>query len=223
MVTSPGDQFRVPSAVLQTAVTVPNVSFALTFLAVYGEPTDTVYFVLHFAELQVIKAPNETRIMDIVGRGAELTPKFNYSAPYLVADHVSGSNLEIGPSTIYNITLLPSNTSTLPPFINALESFRVLKSFQLPTDLDDGESLNDSNPISVDCGYSIKEYDLLALAQSPFFSSWCRRRHQISVQNSQELAGRSVRPPKIRLDGVRMQLLALQTRKDRLPVSARFC
>ena len=160
VVTIPGDQFRVPSAVMQTAVTVPNVSFTLTFLAVDGEPTDTVYFVLHFAELQVIKAPNETRIMNIVGRGAELTPKFNYSAPYLVADHVSGSNLEIGPSTIYNISLLPSNTSTLPPFINALESFSVLKSVQLPTDLDDGESLNDSNPISVDCGYSIKEYDL---------------------------------------------------------------
>ncbi|CAA7404348.1 unnamed protein product [Spirodela intermedia] len=131
------DSFQVPSLVLRTAISVPNVSYSLIVRAAVGDPDDIVYAVLHFAELQNMTRPNQTRIMDLFGEGREEGILRNYSPPFLEADHVRVTDAAIGQTGIYNISLIPSIASTLPPMINAMESFLVRKVDELPTDLGD--------------------------------------------------------------------------------------
>ncbi|CAA7404350.1 unnamed protein product [Spirodela intermedia] len=131
------DPFQVPSVVLRTAISIPSVRFVLTLRTAVGDPDDTVYAVLHFAELQNLSPPNRTRIMYIFGMGSSATILRNYSAPFLEADHLEITNAAVGQTRIYNISMIVLNTSTLPPMINAMESFLVKKVVELPTDLGD--------------------------------------------------------------------------------------
>ncbi|CAA6667521.1 unnamed protein product [Spirodela intermedia] len=124
--TTPTDSFQVSSLVLRTAISVQNVSYRLILRAAVGDPDDVVYAVLHFAELQTLSPPSETRIMDILGEGSTQATLRNYSPPRAV-----------GQTGIYNISLIPSIASTLPPMINAMESFLVRKVNELPTELVD--------------------------------------------------------------------------------------
>ncbi|CAA6667520.1 unnamed protein product [Spirodela intermedia] len=111
------DSFQVPSRVLRTAISVPNVSYSLI--------------------LQNMTRPNQTRIMDLFGEGREEGILRNYTPPFLEADHVRVTDAAVGQTGIYNISLIPSIASTLPPMINAMESFLVRKVDELPTDLGD--------------------------------------------------------------------------------------
>ncbi|XP_078442381.1 putative leucine-rich repeat receptor-like serine/threonine-protein kinase At2g19230 [Wolffia australiana] len=137
------NKFQVPSIVMQTATTVPNVGYSLTIRAATGSPTDTVYVVLYFAELQNLSRSNRSRVMDIFGSGSEIKSLSNYTAPFLTTAYVSVTNAVIGPTSFYNITLRPSITSTLPPMINALESFIIKKIDELPTDFVDVRAIQD--------------------------------------------------------------------------------
>ncbi|XP_078442311.1 putative leucine-rich repeat receptor-like protein kinase At2g19210 [Wolffia australiana] len=137
------DKFQVPSLVMQTAATVRNMSNSLTFPVATGPPTDIVYAVLCFAELQNLRRSNRSRVMDLFGSGSEIIPLRNYTAPFLTTDCVSIRNAVIGPTSFYNITIQASNTSTLPPTINAMESFIIKKVDELPTDFVDVRAIED--------------------------------------------------------------------------------
>ncbi|CAA6667522.1 unnamed protein product [Spirodela intermedia] len=120
------DPFQVPSVVLRTAISIPSVRFVLTLRTAVGDPDDTVYAVLHFAELQNLSPqPNEDHV------------HIRDGAPFLEADHLEITNAAVGQTRIYNISMIALNTSTLPPMINAMESFLVKKVVELPTDLGD--------------------------------------------------------------------------------------
>ncbi|CAA6667523.1 unnamed protein product [Spirodela intermedia] len=134
---TPTDHFQVPSRVLETAISSRNVSVGLAISAAVGNQDDVVYAVLHFAELQNLSRHNQTRIMDIRGKGSAEAILRSYSPPFLKAAHVRITNAAVGQTGIYNISLIPSNASTLPPMINAMESFLVRKVDELPTDLGD--------------------------------------------------------------------------------------
>ncbi|CAA7404351.1 unnamed protein product [Spirodela intermedia] len=135
--TTPTDHFQVPSRVLETAISSRNISVGLAISAAVGNQDDVVYAVLHFAELQNLSRHNQTRIMDIRGKGSAEAILRSYSPPFLKAAHVRITNAAVGQTGIYNISLIPSNASTLPPMINAMESFLVRKVDELPTDLGD--------------------------------------------------------------------------------------
>jgi hypothetical protein len=132
------DQFLVPSAVMQTAATVDD-GFSLQF---YWDADDSnkafVYYVaLHFAEVRALNS-SEARICEIY-----LNNDLWYSKPispvYLYSGAVFGT---VTGKTQYNYRIEPTNNSTLPPIMNALEIFLMVPTAERATDGGDGRVLN---------------------------------------------------------------------------------
>ncbi|XP_047056868.1 putative leucine-rich repeat receptor-like serine/threonine-protein kinase At2g19230 [Lolium rigidum] len=124
------DQFLVPSAVMQTAATVDD-GFSLQF---YWDADDSnkafVYYVaLHFAEVRALNS-SEARICEIY-----LNNDLWYSKPispvYLYSGAVFGT---VTGKTQYNYRIEPTNNSTLPPIMNALEIFLMVPTAERATD-----------------------------------------------------------------------------------------
>ncbi|XP_078442499.1 senescence-induced receptor-like serine/threonine-protein kinase isoform X2 [Wolffia australiana] len=147
----PEDKYLVPSQVMQTAITASNLVAPLILPAAYGLPTDTVYVLLHFAELQNLSRSNQSRIMDLFGLGSEIVSLTNYTALFLTAAHVKISNALVETSGAYHVAVRAANTSTLPPMLNALESFTIKKANELPTDIVDVQAIQ-----NIKAGYKLQ-------------------------------------------------------------------
>ncbi|KAM0869689.1 hypothetical protein ACQ4PT_040509 [Festuca glaucescens] len=124
------DQFLVPSAVMQTAATVDD-GFSLQF---YWDADDSnkafVYYVaLHFSEVRALNS-SEARICEIY-----LNNNLWYSKPispvYLYSGAVFGT---VTGKAQYNYRIEPTNNSTLPPIMNALEIFLMVHTAERATD-----------------------------------------------------------------------------------------
>ncbi|TVU20528.1 hypothetical protein EJB05_36741, partial [Eragrostis curvula] len=131
--------FDVPSAVMQTAITPLKASNNIE-LWVYVEPNH-VYtapgyiFILYFTEVQVLSS-NATRQFYITINGKLWYPG-PYTPQYLLSDAVYSKGPQYGFSQ-YNITLSATANSTLPPIINAVETFSVISTANVGTDAQDG-------------------------------------------------------------------------------------
>ncbi|MQM12314.1 hypothetical protein Taro_045231 [Colocasia esculenta] len=122
------DEFQVPSSVLSTAIRTYNTSYhlPLSIKVVNARAGDTIYVLMHFAELELLMS-NETRQMNIYqgeGDGSGRLLFANYTPPYLEADaRVANATLQGGEDATYNLSIYASASSTRPPMINALESY----------------------------------------------------------------------------------------------------
>lgn len=130
------DPFETPSAVMQTAVTPANSS-VLKFD--WGpDPfykTPSYWFALHFSEIQFLDK-NQSRWFNVTVNGVMCYDK-SYSPPYLLTDALYGrSAVQLKQ---YNVSLVATGNSTLPPLLNAFECFIVLPVENAPTDGGDGE------------------------------------------------------------------------------------
>uniref|UniRef100_A0A8R7UIM9 non-specific serine/threonine protein kinase n=1 Tax=Triticum urartu TaxID=4572 RepID=A0A8R7UIM9_TRIUA len=111
------DDFMVPIPVLQTVVAPINNDTVLHVNTWAYKTSSEFKFILHFADIQ----NTQLRLFDIYINSDKGYP--NYSTPYLVADHVRSTEWYKTTDGQYNITLAATNTSMLPPMLNAYEGY----------------------------------------------------------------------------------------------------
>ncbi|KAF7072254.1 hypothetical protein CFC21_077404 [Triticum aestivum] len=112
------DVFVVPIPILQTVVAPINNGTVLHVNTWVSYKTSSEFkFILHFADIQNA----QLRLFDIYMNNDEWYP--NYSPPYLAAGHVRNTEWYKTTDGQYNITLAATNTSMLPPMLNAYEGY----------------------------------------------------------------------------------------------------
>ncbi|XP_073006813.1 putative leucine-rich repeat receptor-like serine/threonine-protein kinase At2g19230 [Typha latifolia] len=117
----PNDHFEVPSSVMQTAVTPANSSRLQFYWIPDPKDKNPGYIsAFHFFELNKSKALREFNIY--------LHDKLWYVSPVTPDNLYSGSIYGADPApqySQYNVSVIPTSKSELPPIINALEIFSV--------------------------------------------------------------------------------------------------
>ncbi|XP_059630738.1 probable LRR receptor-like serine/threonine-protein kinase At1g05700 isoform X2 [Cornus florida] len=122
--------YNPPSEVMSSAIK-PNVSSdSLYFSWEPVTPTDQFYIYLYFAEVQVLQK-NQTREFNIYLNGQQWY-KEPVSPNYLSSTTVYSTS----PSSYasYELSIIKTNNSTLPPIINAMELYVVKQFLQSQTD-----------------------------------------------------------------------------------------
>ncbi|KAM3411914.1 hypothetical protein ACQJBY_003534 [Aegilops geniculata] len=136
-------RLHAPSAVLQTAITALNDSESKTVELSWKTELDHVdrilgcVAILYFAEVQIL-AGNAVREFNTTVDGG---PSHPYRPEYLVGDAL----YDVKPHEClsrYNITMVATANSTLPPTINAFEYFSVISTANVGTDLQDVSTIN---------------------------------------------------------------------------------
>ncbi|XP_020264928.1 probable LRR receptor-like serine/threonine-protein kinase At1g05700 isoform X2 [Asparagus officinalis] len=131
----PKDVFEVPSSVLQTAVMPTNATSLKFYWDAIRERDGTFsqyHLFMHFAEIQS-NASNRTSIFNVHLNGDLWDGPF---APnYLSSGHIYTTT----PGSLYqyNISINQANTSVLPPILNAVEIYSLIKLKELATDFRD--------------------------------------------------------------------------------------
>ncbi|KAM7254497.1 hypothetical protein ACFE04_003877 [Oxalis oulophora] len=120
--------FKPPGIVMQTAATPDNVNNSLQFTITVDDPSYKFYLYLHFAEVVVLNS-NESRSFNI-----SLNGEYLYGP--VIPGYLSSTSLYT-PTALskasYNFSLDKTETSTLPPILNALEIYTVKELFQAET------------------------------------------------------------------------------------------
>ena len=131
--------FEVPEVVSTAGTTPQNVSqpFLVYFLISKGTGEKIILY-LHFTEVQTLRA-NDTREFNIVWDGNIIHEAYS---PKMLQSDTKYNILPITCSkTICFLSLVRTQRSTLPPLINAIESFRVLEFPYAETNPNDGRLL----------------------------------------------------------------------------------
>lgn len=133
-----GDDYRLPSKVMETAVTPVNNSIVLEFYWLRDDPTAEFYLYLHFAEIQELK-PNQSREFNICLNGdfwhGPVVPK------YLRRTTIDSKSALKG--TEFHVSLNETNSSTVLPLINAAEIYLVRQFAQSETNQEDGMTFSE--------------------------------------------------------------------------------
>ncbi|XP_020413165.1 probable LRR receptor-like serine/threonine-protein kinase At1g05700 [Prunus persica] len=128
--------FQIPSAIMSTAVATKNASDPLyVYLDAFdNNPEYHVY--LHFAEIQKLPSHQQPRNLYIVLNGRPQEPSF--VLPYLSTYTLHTT----WPTTIFSsMSILKTDNSTLPPILNAYETYEAKKFLQLETNQGDIDAI----------------------------------------------------------------------------------
>ncbi|KAI3450473.1 hypothetical protein Pfo_007138 [Paulownia fortunei] len=138
-----------PPAVLQNAVTAINPNSSIQLFLGFPPVKIPVYLNVYFSEVTQLE-PNQTRSFRVFKDNQPFSEPVK--PPYGNFTELYASNLTVSSNTTFS--LVPTNDSTLPPLINALELFLV------------GDALTD--------GTNSKDVEGLALLQNAFdvLRSW---------------------------------------------------
>ncbi|XP_025802351.1 probable LRR receptor-like serine/threonine-protein kinase At1g51810 isoform X2 [Panicum hallii] len=131
----PDPSFVEPVAVLQTAATATGNNTALSYKwwQAQNRPAYSFMVLLHFADFQSA----QLREFDIYFNGNRLGPSDKpYRPQYLASSTVCSSGWYRASDGNYNITLVASAVSELPPMLNAIEIYTLL-AFDTPTTFPD--------------------------------------------------------------------------------------
>ncbi|XP_024009509.1 putative receptor-like protein kinase At3g46340 isoform X2 [Eutrema salsugineum] len=126
--------FLVPHNVLKTAAIPANASKPFNITEDLDFPDDEVYLYLHFSEVQSLPA-NESREFDILWNGEDF--KKAISPKYLKTTTVHTTSPLKCKGGECNLELKKTENSTLPPLLNAIEMYTVVKFPQLETNAND--------------------------------------------------------------------------------------
>lgn len=130
--------FQPAPAVMNTAETPINASDTLGYFWLPTDPTAAYFLYLYFAELKVLQA-NESREFDVLLNGKRW---HNESiSPGYLSEMVLFSTSPMTGGT-YEITLVKTANSTLPPILNAVEVYEVVNFSQSETSGQDGMNMN---------------------------------------------------------------------------------
>ncbi|KAG7636683.1 Protein kinase domain [Arabidopsis thaliana x Arabidopsis arenosa] len=129
--------FQPARFVMNTATSPEDLSQDIIFFWEPKDPTWKYFVYMHFAE--VVELPsNETREFKVLLNEKEINmssfiPRYLYTDTLFVQNPVSGPKLEF--------RLQQTPRSTLPPIINAIETYRVNEFLQSPTDQQDVDAI----------------------------------------------------------------------------------
>ncbi|KAF6996953.1 hypothetical protein CFC21_013225 [Triticum aestivum] len=127
------DDFEVPTAVMQTALTPLNASMKLELTwDPVPQPHDLspgYFIIMHFSELQLLPS-NALRQFDININGVRLSDDIRLF--YLGVGVIYNENPYRDGN--YNISINATANSTLPPILNALELFSIMSTTNFGTD-----------------------------------------------------------------------------------------
>nr|CAN65001.1 hypothetical protein VITISV_023487 [Vitis vinifera] len=142
--TDDDNKLQLPSIVMATAVKPLNTMEPLKFSWESTDPTSKFYIYLYFAEVEELQL-NESREFNIFLNGnlwhGPLTPEsFEATAIYRISSSISEK---------FEFSIYKTNSSTLPPIINALEVYLVKQLLQSQTDQKDGNKLTGSVPVEL--------------------------------------------------------------------------
>ncbi|XP_038898019.1 LRR receptor-like serine/threonine-protein kinase IOS1 isoform X2 [Benincasa hispida] len=126
--------YEVPSIVMSTAATPTNSSSPLEFKWNPDEVTSQYYAYMSFAEIVKLQA-NQTRVFNVNLNGQHL---FGPLSPiYLSTKTFYSETALYDANGQYEISLVSTENSTLPPLINAFEVYKVINISDLRTDTAD--------------------------------------------------------------------------------------
>ncbi|THU51082.1 hypothetical protein C4D60_Mb06t27280 [Musa balbisiana] len=126
------DHFEAPHVVMNTAVVPVNSTKLELSLATEPRSLDEYYAVLHFSELNPL-LQNESRQFFVYLGGTLLNDAKPFIPDYLSSSAVYSTNPTSAP-THYNISLVSTSDSTLPPILNAAEVFSAMQNTIVPSD-----------------------------------------------------------------------------------------
>uniref|UniRef100_A0A804JLB7 Protein kinase domain-containing protein n=1 Tax=Musa acuminata subsp. malaccensis TaxID=214687 RepID=A0A804JLB7_MUSAM len=126
------DHFEAPHVVMKTAVVPVNSTKLALSLATEPGGLDEYYAVLHFSELEPL-LQNESRQFFVYLGGTLLNDAKPFTPDYLSSSAVYSTNPTSAP-THYNISLVATSDSTLPPILNAAEVFSAMQNTIVPSD-----------------------------------------------------------------------------------------
>lgn len=125
--------YRLPSAVMSTAIRPRNVNESLKLEFDSTGPDLRFYVYMHFAELEELGG--EFREFNIELNGAQweksVVPEYLKSKTISTPESVRGG-------TKLSFLLYGTQNSTMPPILNAIEIYTVIDFLQQPTDQGDG-------------------------------------------------------------------------------------
>ena len=136
------DYYQVPQVVMSTAVTKFNINDPMFITWTPGGGNAVIqYICMHFAELENLQ-PNQSRQCNIFLNGNLW--KGSFVPRYLSTSTVQSSpDGEIGQQ--FQIWINQTETSTLPPILNAVEFYTLRQFLQAQTDQEDGMFLPHKN------------------------------------------------------------------------------
>ncbi|GJY68525.1 leucine-rich repeat transmembrane protein kinase protein, partial [Tanacetum coccineum] len=123
----PLDEEKLPLKVRSTAFTPINSTHMLTYTWV-ANTTDKFIIYIHIAEVEILKS-NQKRVFTIYLNGAHLFGPFSLSTSLTT---ITNQSTHTGFSS-YELELIPTLDSTLPPLYNAIETYKVKKLVQNQT------------------------------------------------------------------------------------------
>lgn len=128
---------RPPPVALQHAVTTVSPNTTIYLSTGFPDIEIPVYITWYFSDVTLL-SPNEIRTFRIF-LGNELMTEVPISPPYLNATEWAAGFYNVSSNT--TISLDPTNNSTLPALINAMEVFRIGDPLTNGTNSNDGESV----------------------------------------------------------------------------------
>ncbi|KAJ9190284.1 hypothetical protein P3X46_001503 [Hevea brasiliensis] len=129
--------YKIPSAVMRTAVIPADGGKTLKFTWYPNDPTRWFYIYLHFAEVENTQV-SQKRILNITVNGGPWYNELvldNYLSP-----HTIQPNFPVRENVSFSINVMEN--STLSPILNALEIYGLVDVQQLPTDQVDVDAIN---------------------------------------------------------------------------------
>ncbi|KAF2301091.1 hypothetical protein GH714_020025 [Hevea brasiliensis] len=123
------NDYKIPSAVMRTAVIPADGGKTLKFTWYPNDPTRWFYIYLHFAEVENTQV-SQKRILNITVNGGPWYNELvldNYLSP-----HTIQPNFPVRENVSFSINVMEN--STLSPILNALEIYGLVDVQQLPTD-----------------------------------------------------------------------------------------
>jgi hypothetical protein len=110
------DPDETPSVVMQNAATTSSTQQPLNLYCSVDDKSSTYYWIFHFYEIQ----PSSTgqREFDLLINGAMESNKIIFQTWYRITVERSGF-------TNYNVSLVATSNSTLPPLLNAYELYKI--------------------------------------------------------------------------------------------------
>uniref|UniRef100_A0A0E0M0A3 non-specific serine/threonine protein kinase n=1 Tax=Oryza punctata TaxID=4537 RepID=A0A0E0M0A3_ORYPU len=146
------DVYEVPVAVLKTAATTSSTSTALNFLwaAPTGWDAAPGYLIgLHFTDFQ----QDQLREFDIYyNKDLWNVNNEKTKPPYLLANYINGSTPYTSDNALYNISLVATNASVLPPMLNAIEIYYQVQQDEKMTSSEDVEAM-----MTIKIDYQVKK------------------------------------------------------------------
>lgn len=117
---------------MTTAATPIIANSSLDISVTAGNDTTQCYFYLHFAEVEKLQA-NQSRVINVSLNGNQWHGPF--SPEYLSSTTIYSKNFSTGDQ---HVSIYKTESSTLPPILNAFEVYKVIELRQSETGQEEG-------------------------------------------------------------------------------------